>query len=65
MSFKEVRLIYVDPDSDGKCVSPDCDTELKWQRRFCQKCQKKRAQYFRRKYYEDKGWDTSKLDKEQ
>lgn len=61
---EQLQALGVSPD--GICITRSCDESLmengkQAYRSRCPKCKKGRADYFRRKYYEDKGWDTSKL----
>lgn len=65
--YEGTPYVPVEPEELEKpewmCAGYECTNRLEPNRfSYCIPCRDKRKKYFKRKYYEDKGWDTTKLD---
>lgn len=45
----------------GTCCTSYCKTDLGDRKNYCKECQKRRAYYFKTKYYNERDWCTRKL----
>ena len=54
-----------DQGKEHICANDDCNNEvLRHRSMWCKDCKAERSKHFKRQYYIDQGWSTSKLDEE-
>lgn len=57
---------FREPEKEGWCMGESCGNRTRRigpnLNKYCDSCKKKRNNYFKRKYYDKMGWDTSKID---